>query len=727
MRKIMKSAFILVISTIICSCGSNRMDEKREGNDNVFMSTMNTEISIIHEDGEEEVHSVRTNNGKVILKTVSLGKSQFYFVDDNNYKSLFKVFDTAYTDILDYALDREGNTYFILLEVMDGKEDIYLKKCFADGEEANIKWLNDFHKGNQDDCYEWNLTLTFEGNILVYSDFGYILIDPSGETVKQDRWEKKQSYNVMCVEEDLIFVQHYTEFDFKKLISKVDISTSRLQTLNNIQSNIYFDFIKYTGNTILMRSESELLQYNYREGSIKSLFRWSDYGIIGDNILMLYMKNNQLHCLMYEKETLYDVTLPENENGGRKKQLTLGCIGEDITVRNAVVEFNKSNSDYIIKVVDYWNGNEELSINNMYNDILAGKGPDIIKMDNYIDDVMLGQKGVLEDLNIYLDKSSVIGKEDIVESIYQSLLYGDKLYILPSNFEMDTMITKKKWLSEAEGWSVNNLLSILEKEEITEFSLNKDYVLYYYVLSCVELTGNAEDDILDTDILRKYLELANYMPDITVYNPEDAVRREGKMLFETYGIYCMNTYMYAKASWGEDSIFAGFPDAKGNGTMIIPKNGYGICSRSLYKEKAWEFIENFFEDDWQEKITPNYDFSTVSEVLDMQLETSMKFEVYTDGEGKKQEIPILEYPSGGEYIQVYAARENDVNDLKNMINGTEIVRRNKSYIIKIVQEEAAYYFSGQKSIDDVIKIIENRVGLFIRQNTEYEDQRTLDS
>ena len=707
-------SILLLIIIMLSACGNNKQIEGKEISEIVFSSLMDTETNNIHEDGEEITYSVRINNGEMMCKTTSILGSHFYFVEDDFNKSLFRIVDPAFTDVLDYTLDSEGNVYFILLEAIDGEENIYLRKYSADGGETNVKWLNEFHKGDKDDCYKWKVVTAPDENILVCSNLGYLLIDQAGETLKQESWEEEKNYSVLCLNEDLIFLQHY--INFERVISKVDKNTGAIQQMENIPSSVYFDIVKYTDHTVLMRSDSELFMYDYKEESMESLFRWSDYGIVGDHILMIYMKDNLLHCLVYEKGNLYDVGLMENETGNQKTEIVLGCIREHQTVRNAIVQFNKSNSDYMITVVDYWNEDENLAINNMYNDILAGRGPDIIRLDNYMDDSMLGEKGLLENLNLYLDSSKVIGKEDIVESIYDSLLCDDKLYMLPTNFVLETMITNKKWVPETKKWNVDEIISIMDANPgIEKNCFSKNTMLYYFVLFSLETSSDSENHLIDEGILRKYLELANRMPDEHIFIADDTLRRDGKILFESRVIDCMKTYMYKKSTWGPDCTFVGFPDVKGNGMSIIPENCYGISTQSAHKDKAWEFIESFFTDEWQEKITPNYDFSVCSKMLDKQLEESMKIEMYTDIEGNQQEIPILTYLLAGEYIDVYAAREDDINDIKNMINGAEVIQRNKSSVINIVQEEAASYFNGQKNIDEVIEIIKSRVNLLLNE------------
>jgi len=701
--------FIMIMSS--CKDGSSGIIDRNSGG-NPDIRIMN-----IHKDGNEIFNSVRANNGRMIYSTMSSSEVLYYYIEElNNLPELpFLSYDISTTDVLDYELDEEGNSYFIILESIDENENIYLRKISTDGNAINIKWLNEFHRGDVDDCYLWKVKIMPNGNIIIYSRLAYCLLDKSGEVIKEDSWEKEEFYDIICLDDDLIFLQHY--INGQREVSKVDISTNNIQQIKNIPRDAYFDLVNYTSDTILMYEDSEVYSFDLKTENIESLFKWSDYGIVGDYIIKVYSEDEKLHCIIYDNGSLYDVAWLETDSRKYRTEIVLGCIGEQKEVRNAVAQFNNTNHDYMITVVDYWDEDEKAATNNMYNDILTGKGPDIIRLDSrYINDIMLGEKEVLVDLNPYLDSSSIIKQKDIVESIYQALLFDNKLYMMPTNFVLETMVTKSKWIPETNVWTVDQILDILdENPDLQDTFISKEYMIQYGASYSLGTGWNSENRIVDEDTLKKYLELASRMPDDVVYEPDDSVRRDGKVFFESCIIDSVETYLYKKSAWGEDSAFVGFPGAAGNGMAIIPENCYGISTKSAHKDKAWEFIESFFTDEWQDKITPNYRFSVCNDVLDKQLENSMLIDTYIDGDGNSQEAPILTYFSGGDYVNVYAAREQDIANIRDMINGTKLVRRDVSSILNIIQEEAAYYFAGHKTIDEVINIIKNRINLTLSE------------
>ena len=148
-------------------------------------------------------------------------------------------------------------------------------------------------------------------------------------------------------------------------------------------------------------------------------------------------------------------------------EIVLGCIEETTQLHEAVANFNNRNDEITIVIHNYYKEDKTEAINRLYNDVLIGKGPDIINFSaEDIDERELGRKGLLENLIPYLEKSDVIGEEDIVDSAYQVLTADGGLYMLPTNFVLYTLITKEKWCSNKENFTFEEALrAVRECEE----------------------------------------------------------------------------------------------------------------------------------------------------------------------------------------------------------------------------------------------------------------------
>jgi ABC-type glycerol-3-phosphate transport system substrate-binding protein len=244
---------------------------------------------------------------------------------------------------------------------------------------------------------------------------------------------------------------------------------------------------------------------------------------------------------------------------------------------------------------------------------------------------------------------------------------------------------------------------------------SKSHMLEYCLSVMLGAGGEDGASVLEDGLLEKYIRLAGYMPEEAVYIPDDSLRQDGKLLFESFVLMDSETYMFHKAEWGEDVAFVGYPGGAGNGMMLYADNCYAVSAQSRHKDGAWKFVESFFTREWQEKITPNYAFSVDRDRFEQQLKHAEQVQWYTDRDGRQREAPVLTYDMNGEVVEVFAPRPEDTDSLRQMVEGARMIKRGDVEALRIVQEEAAYYFAGQKSLEEVADIIRNRMGLMAEE------------
>lgn len=400
----------------------------------------------------------------------------------------------------------------------------------------------------------------------------------------------------------------------------------------------------------------------------------------------------------WEKETA-TIVLEEP-----KTEIILGDIGGASTLQEAIADFNSKNDRITITIHDYYEENTSDGISRLYDDILTGKGPDIISFSTDEMDVeVLREKGAIENLIPYLEKSDVIGEEDIVDSAHQVLTSDGGLYMLPTNFVLYTLITKEKWCSNKENFTFEEALRAV-RECKEDPMISRDLFLQEGAI-CGGYSGETEDNRLE-----QYIKIAEQLPQQAMFQTNDLLMREGKIPFNLECIGDMQQYLYKKSVWGEDAVYTGFPGAEGNGRIFIFVNCFAINSQSTHKEEAWKFVESYFTEEGQKTIAPNWNFSILQDVLDQQLSDSRKQEYYQTSDGKREKLPILTYEIGGTYENVYAAQDEDIQDVREMINNTKVMQRSDLPFIGITQEETLYYFNGEKSIEETVAAIRNRIG-----------------
>ncbi len=97
----------------------------------------------------------------------------------------------------------------------------------------------------------------------------------------------------------------------------------------------------------------------------------------------------------------------------------------------------------------------------------------------------------------------------------------------------------------------------------------------------------------------------------------------------------------------------------------------------------------------------------------------MEPEYTKDENGNQTEMPKMTWGSsmGGEEfsVQVYAATKEQTDRVREMIDTTKNAEQMDAEVLNIILEEASGYFSGQKSMEDVASVVQNRVQLYLNE------------
>ena len=68
-------------------------------------------------------------------------------------------------------------------------------------------------------------------------------------------------------------------------------------------------------------------------------------------------------------------------------------------------------------------------------------------------------------------------------------------------------------------------------------------------------------------------------------------------------------------------------------------------------------------------------------------------------------------------VNFYALSKAEADDITSIINATTNVFQNDENITKIVSDGAAAYFTGAKSADEVAKLIQSQVSIYINEQS----------
>lgn len=616
--------------------------------------------------------------------------------------------------VLTFYPKGEKAAYLVTLRVKDGEANTYLLETDFYGNQKILANLSDFYCGDEDYGSTWRLQCDWKGNLLLYSDFAFWYMDAEGNMLSKQVFERPYSYQLTCLKNgDILIVKHDNEGRQQVYLREKDTGKEKLLA-GVAAGTISLEFCSEAEDSFLVRKDTGLYRYWISEGKEEKIWDWSAYGINGSDIyLMFYTQKGELGCLFRENDSVSSALWSNEREWEEKEYLKLACIGKTDFINGMAADFNRKYPQYMLEIIDYGERDEELALNLLYQDILAGNAPDIIAINpEYMDYVELGRKGVLEDLQSFMERDGI--DIEMVESVYEAVLSEGKFYMLPCNFMLDVIITKEQWLNEEGRLEINDMLRFWEESpELYPNSVDREWLLEMMFLGDSYQAWQGGEE-LRADKITEYLTLAGKMPEETLYNTNEDLYKENKVLFETGSIGEVLYYTYYRTLWGEGFACTGYPNVEGNGVVLIAENSMGICAESAHKEAAWRFLVECARGErayvWS--------FSALKPQLEKQFAQAAERWMTVDYDGNDMEIPRSIYEYKGETVSLYAASEEEIEAVRELIAGALVVKRENRDILNILHEEAAYYFAGQKSAEEAAKIIVNRMNLYRNQEMQ---------
>lgn len=171
----------------------------------------------------------------------------------------------------------------------------------------------------------------------------------------------------------------------------------------------------------------------------------------------------------------------------------------------------------------------------------------------------------------------------------------------------------------------------------------------------------------------------------------------------------MSGYRNITDAFGNSYEIAGLPTADGSLKYgLLYSQMYGMNAASGNKEGAWAFLEYLVSKDSSSLLNGN--FPARKDLLEQGLQVNIDY--VTDPNGVVT-YRINRYTN--EKIEGFGGfTEEDAKAVLHIIDNTYRQAFERDYIlIKILFEEAEPFFQGQKSVKDVVKIIQSRVSLYL--------------
>lgn len=401
-----------------------------------------------------------------------------------------------------------------------------------------------------------------------------------------------------------------------------------------------------------------------------------------------------------------------------REVLTLAMFAEDADVNQAVAWFNKRSDTHKIEICLYGGLSGTDGADRLQADIASGKIPDIIDLAG-VDGMAYIRQGIVTDLSPFLEQDPEISEEDFVENAVSTYRDGEGLYAIPTIFWIESLMGKTSCLGERSGWTLEEFREYADalsdpgaatagasKEEMF------DRIMTQYAERYIDWESGTCSFVSEEFL--ELLDFVNRFPDDVTGSEEqivEQIRSEELLLYPTT-MNCAIMFQLNRAIFGEEITYVGFPSESGSGTkMMIFGNAFGISQNCKDKEAAWEFLKTMYTSD--KNIMDSFPVYKAS--LEKAFEFASTGVYHTDENGVRTEEPKFELPYGSLTFEIYAATDEEIRQLRSLIEDAEPADIRTPGIYAILQEEAAAFFAGQRSAGETAEIMQRRAALYINE------------
>ncbi len=393
------------------------------------------------------------------------------------------------------------------------------------------------------------------------------------------------------------------------------------------------------------------------------------------------------------QEIPVNLALKVEDTEGRTK-LTLACFTLDPLIEERIVDFNNTNTEYYIEVLDYsqFNTADDFTAGDMKlkTDIMGGNTPDLIEIGQTPIEIYTN-KGLFVDLNEFLEIDEQFSRSTFVPGALRALSSGDKLYRLSPYFTVVSLYGKSSTIGQRTSWTLPELQNFLAEHSSVEMAfVNMPYahVLHSLSMYTVDQFVDGENGLTNfkSDAFITLLET------VKEYSRTESLeyKEVSEELLADRGLlatgYIGNVKNFASIydELQGDLNFIGYPTEKGSGNVADFFSTFAMFADSEHKQGAWQFLRSLLDEEFQNRVA-------------------------------QMEIPI----SLAAYEKVVddADVSSEVKEAFNLLIAS--ITKSSSFdrtLMNIISEESEDYFQDLRTVEEVADAIQSRASIYIYES-----------
>lgn len=466
---------------------------------------------------------------------------------------------------------------------------------------------------------------------------------------------------------------------------------------------------------------------------------------------MLVAEDNEILMVFTGEKIVrfvYDPDMPSRPD----EKLQVWSLEDETVIRQAIGRYQTENPSVYVEYeigLDGSSMTRDDAIKNLNTLIMAGKGPDVLVLDNMPKDSYI-EKGILMDMAPLLD--SMEGEEAVFPNVVEAFRQEGHVYTVPCEIRLPYVLGRNE--------EIRNMTGISEVADAMEAMRESDpdgYLLrlpsakgIMRVFSLVSVPAwRTEQGALDTDAVSNFLTQTKRMYDTQMNGiSEEALQswQKEKEIYQNY--YSENgeklvdsdeirTRHEAISFMGGTRQFVagaiknigeyncqtsvprteGFEDCKSLpmrgdcGNVFWAKTLLGINAASANTERAENFIKAALSTQVQSDLEEGFPV-TKKAILDSYEEQwrIYKDNDYVSGQGSTYS------PDGEEVILlIRVPDEKTVSELIKWMESLDTAYVEDKIFEEVVYEEGEAYIEGEKGLEETMNAIETRLGIYLTE------------
>lgn len=466
---------------------------------------------------------------------------------------------------------------------------------------------------------------------------------------------------------------------------------------------------------------------------------------------MLVAENNEfLMVLTGEQMTrfVYDPNVPSRPD----EKLQVWSLEDEAVVRQAISKYQKDNPSVYVEYEIGLAGNSmtrEDAIKNLNTRTMAGKGPDVLVLDNMPLDSYI-EKGILMDIAPLLD--GMAGEEAVFPNLVDSLRKDGHVYTVPCRIQLPYVCGKKSDLEKMTGLSeIADEMELMREDDPDTYLMSvpsEKGIMRIFSPACVP-AWRTEEGALDKGAVSDFLTQSKRMYDAQVNGlPEDGMQAwasdasyyqefespSGELLEDADEMRTRHEAIHLlggrrqfvagaiKDVWEYNSQLSvskmeGFADyvsepMEGQCSGVFwARTLLGINASSKNSEQAQAFLKIALGNEIQKEVLNGFPVTekAIRDIYEKQW-IVYKDNDYVSGQGGTYDLNEEEI-----LMPIRVPGEAEVNALIAWIESLDTAYVEDKTFENVVYEEGKQYIRGDVSLEEAMDAIETRAGIYLAE------------